>query len=204
MKEIIIASKNEGKIKEFRQLFGIYHIEVKSLLDFEHAFADIEETGSTFEENARIKAETIRDMLNKPVIADDSGLAVDALNGRPGVYSARYSGEPKDDQRNNNKLLEELTDAKTRSAQFVCVLAIAIPGQETLFSRGECHGEIAKEPKGSTGFGYDPLFIPDGYEQSMAELGAEIKNQISHRYHALKSMEQLLIELNLIGGNYEA
>lgn len=199
MKEIIIASKNEGKIKEFKKLFEIYHVEVKSLLDFTHSFEDIEETGTTFEENARIKAETIRDLLNKPVIADDSGLAVDALEGRPGVYSARYSGEPKDDTRNNSKLLRELADTAERSAQFVCVLAIAIPEKETLFSKGICRGAIAMKLSGDTGFGYDPLFIPAGYQQTMAELGADIKNKISHRFHALQSMEQLLNKLNLIG-----
>src|SRR5699024_7491513 len=131
-------------------LFNKYDITVKSLLDLSTDIEDIEETGTTFEENAAIKAETICQMLNIPVIADDSGIEIDALNGAPGVYSARYAGTDKDDEANNQKVLAQLKDipSSNRTARFVCVLAIAVPTKATVFKRGECEGTIGLEPLG--------------------------------------------------------
>ncbi|MCM3739929.1 XTP/dITP diphosphatase [Oceanobacillus luteolus] len=191
MKKILIATRNKGKVREFRDFFLKYDIEVESLLDIQQDLPEVEETGKTFEENAAIKAEQIAEILKVPVLADDSGLMVDALNGAPGIYSARYAGEGKSDEDNNRKLLKELYQVPKgeRSARFVCVLAIAIPGEETTFYRGECEGEIGTEPKGINGFGYDPLFIPNDYEQTMAELDPSEKNKISHRSHAIRKLE---------------
>ncbi|WP_047985014.1 XTP/dITP diphosphatase [Ornithinibacillus californiensis] len=191
MKEIIIATKNEGKAKEFKTLFARYNIKAVSLLDLSEELPDIEETGSTFEENAALKSEGIAEILNIPVIADDSGLVVDALDGRPGIFSARYAGEPKDDKKNLEKVLDELEDVpkEDRSARFVCVLAVTIPGEQTIFKKGFCEGTIAYVEKGSHGFGYDPIFIPKGYNQTMAELGPEEKNKISHRKNAMIQLE---------------
>lgn len=194
MKEIIIATKNPGKAKEFKAFFKPHGIETISLLDFVEEHQDIEETGTTFKENAAIKAESIAAELNKPVLADDSGLIVDALDGRPGVFSARYAGEPKDDQANIDKVLQEMTDVKeeNRTARFICVLAIANPREETIFKTGYCEGHIAHTKKGTYGFGYDPIFIPKGYVRSMAELPPEEKNFISHRSNAMKKLNQWL------------
>lgn len=194
MKEMVIATKNKGKVKEFEALFERYGIKITSLLDINEPIPDIEETGTTFKENARLKAEGIAKVLNVPVVADDSGLAVDALEGRPGVYSARYAGEPTDDVKNYEKLLDELRDVpnEKRTARFICVLALAIPGKETIFTEGTCEGTIAQEPKGTNGFGYDPVFIPEGYDCTMAQLEQSEKNRISHRYHALLQLEEWL------------
>ncbi|MBO1002682.1 XTP/dITP diphosphatase [Pseudogracilibacillus auburnensis] len=194
MNEIIIATKNRGKAKEYNQLFNEYGITVKSLLDLSEEIPDVEETGDTFKENARLKAEQISRLLEIPVLADDSGLVIDALDGQPGVYSARYAGEPTDDKKNYEKVLNELTEvpSQSRTARFVCVLALAIPQGETVFKEGFCEGIIAESPVGGNGFGYDPIFIPEGFEQTMAQLEDEEKNKISHRYHALMKMKMWL------------
>ncbi|MHA6252099.1 XTP/dITP diphosphatase [Oceanobacillus sp. CAU 1775] len=194
MRQIVIATKNKGKIKEFEDFFKKYGIEVLSLYDLENNIPDIEETGSTFEENAALKAEQIAHILNKAVLADDSGLMVDALNGEPGIYSARYAGADKSDSENNNKLLKNLENVpeEKRTAKFVCTLAIARPGEETIFKTGYCHGQIGYSPKGEHGFGYDPLFIPNGYNKTMAELSPEEKNKISHRSEAIKQLDDWL------------
>lgn len=193
MKELIIATKNKGKVAEFAVLFEALGIRVSSLLDIA-GIEDVEETGTTFEENARLKAEEISKILNKPVLADDSGLVIAALNGRPGVYSARYAGIDATDETNNKKVLAELKTVAQdgRDATFVCVLALAIPGEETIFKSGKCHGKIAEEPSGTNGFGYDPIFIPKQYDVTMAHLDNDVKNTISHRYHALISMKEWL------------
>lgn len=192
LKQILIATKNKGKIKEFESFFLKFGIEVLSLYDLDEDFPDIEETGATFEENAAIKAEEIAKLLNKAVLADDSGLMVDALDGAPGIYSARYAGEGKSDAANNEKLLKELASVseEDRTAKFVCTLAIARPNEKTIFKTGYCHGEIALSLEGEHGFGYDPLFIPKGYNQTMAELSPEEKNKISHRSEAIKQLEE--------------
>lgn len=155
MKQIIIVTKNKGKVREFNDLFQNYGIKVLSLLELDSDIPDIEETGVTFEENAALKAEQIANLLNKPVLADDSGLVVDALNGAPGVYSARYAGEEKSDQANNEKLLKALRDVPEgkRTAKFVCVLAVSVPGEETVFQTGTCEGKIGFVPQGDYGFG---------------------------------------------------
>lgn len=192
MKQIIIATKNKGKAVEFKEFFNEYDIESFSLLDLKRDIPDVEETGTTFEENAALKAEQIVKMLHTPVVADDSGLIIDALDGRPGVFSARYAGEEKDEQANIEKVLDELKSVKdqTRTARFICVLAIAIPGQETIFKEGYCEGTIAFSQKGKNGFGYDSIFIPEGYQKTMAQLSSDEKNSISHRKNAIFQLEE--------------
>ncbi|HLR71723.1 MAG TPA: XTP/dITP diphosphatase [Pseudogracilibacillus sp.] len=194
MKEIIIASKNKGKINEFQQLLKNYGINVKSLLDFAKELPHVEETGATFQENAALKAETIADKLHTSVLADDSGLVVDVLDGKPGVFSARYAGEPTNDLRNYEKVLREMNKIsnKARTARFICVLALAIPGEKTIFKEGICEGKIATKPLGTNGFGYDPIFVPDGYSETMAQLEESEKNKISHRYRALVQLKNWL------------
>jgi XTP/dITP diphosphohydrolase len=159
VKTVIIATKNQGKAREFESLFAAKGYEVKTLLDFLGS-PDVEETGITFEENAILKAEAISKEYHQVVIADDSGLIVDALEGRPGVYSARYAGEDKNDEANINKVLSELAGVpeKERTARFYCALAVASPNQETITVSGTIEGYITEQPMGENGFGYDPFF----------------------------------------------
>ncbi|MEG2708097.1 MAG: RdgB/HAM1 family non-canonical purine NTP pyrophosphatase, partial [Vagococcus sp.] len=159
--------------KEFESMFKEQGYKIKTLLDYPDV-PDVEETGKTFEENARLKAETIAKAFNTIVLADDSGLKVDALNGQPGVYSARYAGEMKSDAANNAKLLHELygVPKEKRGAQFYCTLVLAAPGKESLVVVGELEGEIGSIPKGDNGFGYDPLFVMPERNQTMAELSS--------------------------------
>ncbi|HEX7066077.1 MAG TPA: XTP/dITP diphosphatase [Bacillales bacterium] len=193
MKKVIIATRNEGKVKEFAALFQRFGIEVRSLLDFEEAI-DVEETGTTFAENAILKAETISEQFGEIVIADDSGVVVDALDGRPGVYSARYAGEQKSGQANIDKVLRELEGVplEQRTARFVCVLAVADPERETETFSGSCEGLIALERSGKNGFGYDPIFYLPDRQKTMAELAKSEKNRISHRARAMEKMESQL------------
>ncbi|WP_156291217.1 XTP/dITP diphosphatase [Oceanobacillus salinisoli] len=197
MKRIVIATKNSGKAKEFKAFFSEKNMEAVSLLDIEKDLPDVEETGETFEENAELKAEEISRILGIPVLSDDSGLVIDALGGRPGIYSARYAGEDKDDRANINKVLQELEGIPEhqRTARFVCVLAVSRPGEETIFKKGYCEGLIASTPSGDYGFGYDPIFIPKGYKKTMAELGPEEKNRISHRKNAMVELEDWIDSL---------
>lgn len=197
MKEIMIATQNKGKVKDFQLLFKKYDVQVTSLLDLKEPIEDIEETGTTFEENAILKASTIAEKLAMPVLADDSGLEIDALDGRPGIYSARYAGEEKDDQKNLHKVLEEMRDVadEERSARFVSVLAIVRPNQEPVVKRGTCEGTIIHVPTGENGFGYDPIFQPKGSKLTMAQLTADQKNAISHRGNALKQIEDWIKNL---------
>ncbi|CAM3750398.1 XTP/dITP diphosphatase [Mesobacillus zeae] len=194
MNEVIIATKNKGKAKEFERIFNARGFDVKTLLDYPEA-PDIEETGATFEENAILKAESASDRLGKMVIADDSGLEVDALGGRPGIYSARYAGTEKNDDANIDKVLDELKDvpAAERTARFRCVLAVSIPGGGTQTFSGSCEGRILPERRGTNGFGYDPVFYADEMNRSMAELEPAEKNKISHRARALEKLEQTLL-----------
>ncbi len=186
---MVIATKNKGKIAEFQQMFAKAGWEVKSLLDYPE-LPDIEEDGVTFAENAAKKAEVLATHLNQMVIADDSGLVVDALDGRPGVYSARYAGEDKSDTANSEKVLKELVDipGDDRTARFVCCLAVAKPNRETFFYEGACEGYIAMRATGSNGFGYDPIFYLPELDKTMAQLTAEQKNERSHRAKALKQL----------------
>lgn len=191
MKQVIIATKNAGKTREFQALLAKKGVEVKSLLDFPNC-PDVEETGSTFAENAILKAEAMARYFHMIVIADDSGLAIDALRGRPGVYSARYAGEEKDDQKNIAKVLEELKGVpfEKRTARFHCALAVAAPGRHTTVVEATCEGYITETPKGENGFGYDPIFYVPQKGKTMAELSKEEKNQISHRAKALAKLEK--------------
>lgn len=187
MATLVIATKNEGKAREYRKMFAPFGIEVKTLADFP-SFT-INEDGKTFEENAVIKAKTAVDHLHLPVMADDSGLCVDALNGAPGVHSARYAGDH-DDAANNAKLLKELANVpdERRTAHFHTTIVALKPDGAKLVTNGRVNGRILKQPRGENGFGYDPLFMPDKYqERSMAELTANQKNQISHRGRALRA-----------------
>lgn len=188
--EVVIATRNRGKAKEFEALFAQKGINIKTLLDYPD-IPDVEETGTTFEENALLKAETIAKTLNTVVLADDSGLKIDALGGKPGVYSARYAGEMKSDAANNAKVLHELTDVpfKERTAQFHCTLALAYPGKESLVINGEIPGRILSIPKGNNGFGYDPLFYVEEKDATLAEIPEKEKNKISHRAKALAHLE---------------
>jgi XTP/dITP diphosphohydrolase len=193
MKEVIIATKNPGKAKEFEHIFAPRGIAVKTLLDYPE-IEDVEETGSTFEENATLKAEAVSKILNKMVIGDDSGLIVDALEGRPGIYSARYAGEHKNDQKNLEKVLDELkgVSEEDRTARFYCALAVALPGKEAITVSGTCEGRILDEQRGTNGFGYDPVFYVPDKSRTMAELTSDEKNKISHRANALKKLDGIL------------
>ncbi|CAI3457092.1 ribonuclease PH [Enterococcus cecorum] len=191
-KTIMIATGNMGKAKEFEKMFAKAGYQIKTMKDFPE-LPEVQETGQTFEENARLKAETIANILQCLVLADDSGLTVDALGGMPGIYSARFAGEQKSDASNNAKLLHELTDVadENRTAQFHCTLVFAAPQKESLVVEGIWNGRIARIPRGENGFGYDPLFIVDGLEKTSAELTPEEKNEISHRGQAMKKLDGL-------------
>ncbi len=202
---LVIATRNAGKTKEFREAFGALGIEVKDLRDVE-GVPDIEETGTTFADNAWIKAKAVADIVRLPVLADDSGLCVDALGGAPGVYSARYSGEGATDAKNNAKLLRELAaigasavmpgggpDALS-TARFVCSLALYDPADESATkAEGASEGYILTEARGEGGFGYDPLFWVPAHGKSMAELTVAEKNAISHRGDALRKLIGMLM-----------
>lgn len=191
-KTIVIATGNQGKAKEFTALFARAGYQIKTLADFPD-LPDVEETGKTFEENARLKAETIAQILQQPVLADDSGLAVDALNGMPGVYSARFAGDHKSDAANNAKLLHELTEVpdEKRSAHFHCTLVFAAPHKESLVVEADWPGRIARIPQGDNGFGYDPLFFVPEFNKTAAEMTADEKNEVSHRAKAVKKLEKV-------------
>ncbi|HFI0787827.1 nucleoside-triphosphate diphosphatase [Streptococcus suis] len=187
---ILIATKNEGKTKEFRKFFERFGYQVENLNNYPD-LPDVAETGMTFEENARLKAETIAELTGKMVLADDSGLKVDALGGLPGVWSARFSGPEATDERNNSKLLHELAmvfELKDRSAQFHCTLVMAAPNRESLVVEADWDGYIGMERRGENGFGYDPLFLVGETGKTAAELSLEEKNQISHRAQALEKL----------------
>ncbi|KGX93450.1 deoxyribonucleotide triphosphate pyrophosphatase [Pontibacillus halophilus JSM 076056 = DSM 19796] len=185
MQELIIASHNEGKVEEIRKILSDFGVRVRSLADLDQQVPDVEETGTTFEENAQLKASSYAAMLNMPVLADDSGLEIDALDGRPGVFSARYAGEEKNDENNLQKVLTEMDGVKNRSARFVTVLALVLDEGTMELFRGECEGTITTSPVGENGFGYDPIFTPKDKSVTMAQLTKQEKNAISHRGHAL-------------------
>ncbi|MBS1780366.1 MAG: RdgB/HAM1 family non-canonical purine NTP pyrophosphatase [Bacteroidetes bacterium] len=189
MAELVIASNNQGKIREIRQM--IEGVDLLSLNDIGFA-EEIAEPFHTFEENALAKAGAIHQFSGKNVFADDSGICANALNGQPGVDSAHYSGK-RDDEANLQKLLAELADKDDRSAFYKAVICL-IWNDQTYFFEGICNGTIIKEKRGEGGFGYDPIFIPEGYEQTFAELSPEIKNNISHRGIAVRKMVAFLQE----------
>jgi XTP/dITP diphosphohydrolase len=197
-REVVIASRNRGKIAEILQIFADVPFRMRSLADFPDA-PEIEETGSTFAENARLKAVGIARHSNLWALADDSGLEVDALGGAPGIRSARYAGG---DGANNEKVIremEEISDEK-RTARFRAAIVVANPqGVILAESEGSVEGLITRELRGSAGFGYDPLFLVPEFGQTMAELGLEIKNRISHRALALRLLRERMDELGLTG-----
>lgn len=190
-KKIVIASHNQGKIAEFRKMLAPLEIEVCSAQDL--SLPDVEETGTTFEENSRLKAEALAKLSGLPCLADDSGLCVDALSGRPGVYSARYAPN-RDFDKGMDMLLAELKQSgfDNRSAHFSCVLALAVPGEETKVFEGRVDGKIALEKSGNAGFGYDPIFIPDGFNKTFGHFEADEKARISHRGRALEKFMDYL------------
>lgn len=191
MKKLILASNNAHKVEEIKSILDDYTILTLKDINFNQ---EIIEDGSTFEENALIKARTISQFSGKTAIADDSGLSVELLDGRPGVYSARYSKE-QTDEKNIEKVLMELNGKKSK-AKFVSVIALVIPdGTEHTF-RGECHGEIIFEKRGNNGFGYDPIFYVPTLNKTFAELTPEQKNSISHRKQSLEKFSQFLKEEN--------
>ncbi len=191
IKEVILATRNKGKVKEFADLLGGVIENVISLDDLDNP-PEVIEDGETFTDNALKKARTIAQYSEKPALADDSGLAVDALGGSPGVYSARYSGEGATDKTNIDKLLKELGDNPNREARFVCVLALVFPDGKEIVAKGQCPGVILNEPRGEGGFGYDPVFYLPDRGKTMAEVPPEVKNTISHRARAVMSLKEIL------------
>lgn len=187
--KVLAATNNDHKVREFRQILtplGYEPVTPKEL----GINIDPEENGETFEENAVIKAEAFAKEAGIPVIADDSGLETDFLNGGPGVYSARYA--PGSDADRVNKLLDVMKDAENRAARFVSAIAMIFPDGRKICVRGECHGVIARQPAGENGFGYDPVFFVEDYGKTFAQLTADEKNSISHRGRALAALEERL------------
>ncbi len=191
--DIVFASNNQGKVREVRAILEGSDIRIHSLADLE-LHIDVEENGHSFLENALIKAETIAGLIKRPVLADDSGLEVDALGGAPGIYSARYGGPGLKDEERLQLLLDEMKDVPDakRTARFVCVMALVFPDGTNLTARGTVEGSIIHEAQGNGGFGYDPAFLPRGFSDTFGILSAETKNRISHRSMALLKMKKLL------------
>jgi XTP/dITP diphosphohydrolase len=186
---LILASNNKKKMAELGAILSDMGVEITGQRDAGCDF-EVEETGTTFEENARLKAEAVLKATGCAAVADDSGLMVDALNGEPGVYSARYTGtHDATDEERYSFLLKKLGDNKNRSAKFVCCICCMLPDGRVIETRGECPGIILYAPRGKGGFGYDPVFMPEGFDCSMAELGTEVKNKISHRARALEKFK---------------
>ncbi|MBI5893207.1 MAG: XTP/dITP diphosphatase [Deltaproteobacteria bacterium] len=189
--KIVLATRNNHKTREIEALFKDADIHILSLKDFPN-ISDIVEDTDSFEGNALKKARAVAEYTKKIVMADDSGLQVDALNGKPGVYSSRYAGENASDEENNKKLLNEMKDIpfEKRSARYKCVIAVVFPSGEEKIAEGECNGFIAFEPKGNYGFGYDPIFYVPEYNKTMAEISPEEKNKISHRARAIQNIKR--------------
>ncbi len=191
--KIFLATGNKHKIKEIEKIFKMDNVEILSINDGIE-IPEVEEDGTIFEENSKKKALEIAKFTNMITIADDSGLCVDALDGAPGVYSARYAGEHGNDLDNNKKLVRELQGIENRKARFVCVITLAKPTGETYSFRGEVEGDIIDIPQGTEGFGYDPHFFMKEYGKTLAEI-PEIKNRISHRARALEKLKENLDEI---------
>ena len=194
--EVVIATRNQGKLQEIEVILAPLGLKMLSLEDFPEVPETIED-GRTFAENAQKKAREAAQKTGRMTIADDSGLAVDALQGRPGVFSSRYAGEKATDQQRYEKLLAEMVGIpeRQRVAAFICSIAVASPGGRVKVVQGECRGRIAFAPQGTYGFGYDPIFYLPEFGQTMAELPPEIKNLISHRARALEKLNEILPEL---------
>lgn len=190
--KLVFATNNKHKLQEVRDIISS-GVEILSLADID-CTDDIPETADTLDGNALIKARYIFEKYGVNCFADDTGLEVEALGGAPGVYSARYAGDGHDSEANMNKLLENLTGENNRSAQFRTVIALIIDGEEKLFN-GIVKGEITRDKRGASGFGYDPIFVPEGYKESFAQMESSTKNSISHRYRATKQLSDYLKEL---------
>ena len=186
--KLVLASKNEKKLKEMNDILSALGVEVCSQADA-GVDVDVEETGTTFEENSLLKAKAVMGASGLPAVADDSGLCVDALNGGPGVYSARYGGEGLDDRMRYKLLLANMPKGAARTAKFVSVITCCFPNGDTLTARGECPGTIAFAPMGEGGFGYDPVFFQPKLKKTFAQLSAGEKNAISHRGKALEAFQ---------------
>lgn len=194
MIKLILASNNAHKIREFRELVEGMDVELLSQREAGYDL-DVEETGTTFEANAYLKAKAVTDAAGCAAVSDDSGLEVDCLDGRPGVYSARYGGgHDVSDEDKNAYLLREMGDTDNRSARYVCAICCTMPDGHVIQVRGECEGEMLHAPRGNGGFGYDPIFRPEGYDRSMAELTPDEKNAISHRGKAMREFMKLFEE----------
>ncbi len=194
--KLLIATHNPGKLREFQQIFAGAPLQVVSLDDVSIGW-EVQETGSTFEDNARLKALAYREASGLPTLADDSGLEVEALGGGPGVQSARYGGSGLTPQARYELVLDRMKDVPSgnRRAHFRCVIAVAWPGKPVLAVEGDCPGEITFEPRGSEGFGYDPIFFLPRYGCTMAELPPGEKNRISHRGRAAEAAKDLILKL---------
>ena len=192
--KIIAATKNKGKMAELDAILKDYDIQLLSWDDAGLGDLEIDETGTTCEENSYIKAKAICDMTGLAALADDTGLFVDALGGEPGINSARYAGEHGNDAANRAKLLEKLQGVpfEERTAKFVTVITVVYPDGRVLAARGECPGHITEEELGERGFGYDSLFVPEGHEETFAQLPAEYKNSLSHRHKALEKLTEII------------
>ena len=192
---IILATRNPGKLAELRRILAAAGVSaaVADLADVP-GMPEVAETGRTFTENALLKARAVAAFTGLPAVADDSGLCVDALNGMPGVLSARWSGRHGDDEANLRLVLDQIADVPPaeRGAQFVCVAALVLPSGTEHVAEGAVHGRLAGSPRGANGFGYDPIFVPDGYELTTAEMSAEEKDKISHRGRALRGLAPVI------------
>lgn len=200
MKTVIFATGNQNKLKEIREIMAdIPDVRIVSMKEA-GIEADIVENGNTFEENARIKAEAVSGISGEIVLADDSGLVIDALNGEPGIFSARYMGEDTSYHIKNNELIRRLDGIpdEDRTARFVCAVAAAVPGKGTYVVRGVMEGRIGYEEKGANGFGYDPIFFLPSYGKTSAEIPPEEKNRISHRGKALRAVREVLVEEGIL------
>ena len=195
--KLILASNNKKKLRELGEILSDMDVELLSQREAGCDF-EVEETGTTFAENAYLKAKAVADATGLAAVADDSGLMVEALNGEPGVYSARYApgGHEASDKEKYEYLLSKLVNVEHRAAKFVSSICCILPDGSLIRTEGECRGEILRTPAGEGGFGYDPVFMPQGYDRSMAELGTEVKNRISHRANALREFKKKLRELN--------
>lgn len=195
-KTIVAATGNKHKIKEIEAITAEFGMSIISKDEAGIPDVEIVEDGETFEENSYKKAYEIMKLCGRTTIADDSGLVVDCLNGAPGVYSARFAGTDGDDDANNRKLIGLIKDVpyENRTARFVSVITMVFPDGQSIVARGEVEGHLITEKRGHEGFGYDPLFVPDGYEQTFGELAPEVKNAISHRANALKNLRKKLMD----------
>lgn len=195
IEKLVVASHNQGKIEEIKRMMAPFKVDVVSARELE--LPDVEETGTTFRENAALKANQLSEISGLPCLADDSGLCVDALGGKPGVYSARYAGPERDFDRAMEYLIEELRNSGSNdwSAHFSCVLALKIPGRECRFFEGKVEGEIVSEKSGHNGFGFDPIFKPHGFDKTFANFTAEEKAKISHRGRAFEKFCRELEDL---------